>query len=80
MNPMVNILRIGVLASGGGTDLQSIIDASESGMIDGKVVVVISNKKDAFALSRAKKHNINAYFIDLKNKDKVTHEIEKTLF
>jgi phosphoribosylglycinamide formyltransferase-1 len=76
MNPMVNILRIGVLASGGGTDLQSIIDASENGMIDGKVVVVISDKKDAFALSRAKKHNINTYFIDPKNKEKVTHEIE----
>ena len=41
---MVEKLRVGVLASGGGTDLQSIIDASESGMIDAEVVVVISDK------------------------------------
>jgi phosphoribosylglycinamide formyltransferase-1 len=76
MNSLGNKLKIGVLVSGGGTDLQSIIDASEYGMIDGEVVVVISDKKDAFALSRAKKHNIKSYFIDPKNKDKVSHEIE----
>ena len=73
---MVRKLRVGVLASGGGTDLQSIIDASESGMIDAEVVVVISDKKDAFCLKRAKKHNINAYCIDSTGKDKISHERE----
>ena len=43
-------LRIGVLASGGGTNLQAIIDACERGDIDGDVVVVISNVPEAFAL------------------------------
>ena len=71
---MVKKLRVGVLASGGGTDLQSIIDASEKGMIDAEVVVVISDKKDAFSLKRAKKHNIQIYFVDPKGKDKITHE------
>ena len=41
-------LRVGVLASGGGTDLQSIIDASEKSMINTEVVAVICDKDDAF--------------------------------
>ena len=71
---MVEKLRVGVLASGGGTDLQSIIDASEKGMIDAEVVVVISDKKDAFSLKRAKKHNIKTYFVDPKEKNRIDHE------
>jgi phosphoribosylglycinamide formyltransferase-1 len=69
-------LKVGVLASGRGTDLQSIIDASEKEMIDATVVVVISDNKDAYALERAKKHNIDAYFVDPKNKNKEEHEKE----
>ena len=55
---------MGVLATGGGTNLQAIIDACESGMIPGEVVVVIANKKDAYVLERAKKHNIDSILID----------------
>lgn len=73
---MVEKLRVGVLASGGGTDLQSIIDASESGIIDAEVVVVISDKTDSFSLKRAKKHRINACFVDPKGKDRTAHEKE----
>jgi phosphoribosylglycinamide formyltransferase-1 len=73
---MVKKLRIGVLASGRGTDLQSIIDASEKGMIDAQVVVVISDIQDAFVLQRAQNHNIKAYFIDPKEKKKQDHEKE----
>ena len=73
---MVEKLQVGVLASGGGTDLQSIIDASESDMIDAEIVVVISDKKDAFSLKRAKKHKINACFVGPKGKDRTTHEKE----
>jgi phosphoribosylglycinamide formyltransferase-1 len=69
-------LRVGVLASGGGTDLQSIIDASESGMINAEVVVVISDKIDSYSLKRANKHNIKAFFIDPKGKDREAHEKE----
>ena len=73
---MVEKLRVGVLASGGGTDLQSIIDSSESGMIDAEVVVIVSDKRDAFSLKRAKKHKINACFVDPKGKDRTAHEKE----
>ena len=73
---MVEKLRVGVLASGGGTDLQSIIDASEKDMIDAEVVIVISDRKDAFALKRAKKHNITTCFIDPKGNERKEHEKE----
>ncbi len=69
-------LKVGVLASGGGTDLQSIIDASEKGMIDAEVKVVISDNKDAFALKRAEKHKINSFFIDPKGKENEDYDKE----
>jgi phosphoribosylglycinamide formyltransferase 1 len=69
-------LSVGVLASGSGTDLQSIIDASEKNMIDATVVVVISDKKEAFALQRIKKYRIPGFFVDPKGKDRTAHEHE----
>jgi len=80
MNTRVKKLRVGVLASGTGTDLQSIIDASEKGMIDAQVVVVVSDKSDAFALERAKTHGIPSYCINPKEKDKTAHEHEIDAF
>ena len=71
-------LSVGVLASGSGTDLQSLINASEKNLIDAKVVVVISDKKDAFALSRAKKHHIPGFFVNPKGKDRSFYEHEIT--
>lgn len=54
------MLRIAVLVSGGGTNLQAIIDKIENGTIKNAAIeVVISNKKDAYALERAKKHGIS---------------------
>jgi phosphoribosylglycinamide formyltransferase-1 len=47
------LIRLGVLVSGSGTNLQSILDACERGDIDGQVAVVISNVADAYALKRA---------------------------
>ena len=58
---MLNKARIAVLVSGGGTNLQAIIDAQKSGIIkSGEVVLVISNKRDAYALERAKKEGIES--------------------
>ena len=55
------MLRVGVLVSGGGTNLQAILDAIDEGTIrNAKVEVVISNNAGAFALERAKKHGIPA--------------------
>lgn len=57
------MVRIGVLVSGSGSNLQSIIDACERGDIDGEVVVVISNVADAYALQRAEKKSISTELI-----------------
>lgn len=56
------MLNIGVLISGGGTNLQSIMDGTISGEIDGAVKVVISNKENAYGLERAKNNGIEAIF------------------
>ncbi len=60
-------LKIGVLVSGSGTNLQSIIDKSESGYIPGSVELVISSKSGVYAIERAKNHNIPAYVVAPKN-------------
>jgi phosphoribosylglycinamide formyltransferase-1 len=72
-------LRVGVLASGNGTDLQSIIDASEDGLIDAGVVVVLSDRKDAFALKRAESNKIKGIFVNPKENDVIDEEIDKIL-
>jgi phosphoribosylglycinamide formyltransferase-1 len=56
--------RVGVLVSGRGSNLQSIIDTSKSGEIDAEVAVVLSDKPDAYALQTAKKAGITAFYID----------------
>ena len=56
--------NIVVLVSGGGTNLQALIDAQESGIIkNGKITCVISSKEGAYALERAKKHGISTKVI-----------------
>ena len=59
-------VRIAVLCSGGGTNLQALIDAQEAGSIDGEIVLVLSNASKAYALERARKHGIEAKFISKK--------------
>ncbi len=57
--------RIAVLVSGGGTNLQALIDAEESGIIkSGEICLVISNKPDAYALTRAENAGINTAVIE----------------
>ncbi|MBN2821785.1 MAG: phosphoribosylglycinamide formyltransferase [Coriobacteriia bacterium] len=57
-------LRVGVLISGSGTNLQALIDSCADGSIDAEVVVVASNKHDAFGLERARRAGIDAVLID----------------
>ncbi len=57
---------IGVLISGSGTNLQSIIDAIEAKELDAKIQVVLSNRIDAYGLVRAKKHGIPVEVLDHK--------------
>ena len=67
------MLRVGVMVSGGGTNLQAILDAVDAGKItDTEITVVISNNPGAYALERAKKHGIEALCIspkDYENRD-----------
>ena len=61
------MVRIAVLVSGGGTNLQALIDAQGRGEIpDGQIAAVISSSPDAFALERAKRAGIPGYVIDRK--------------
>ena len=61
------MLRVTVLVSGGGTNLQAILDAIDSGKIrNAEVVAVISNNPGAYALERAKQHQIPAICISPK--------------
>lgn len=62
------VLRLAVLVSGGGTNLQAIIDSIENGTVtNAKIAVVISNNKNAYALERAAKHGIEALSISPKD-------------
>ena len=59
-------LRVAVLASGRGSNLQAVIDAIEAGQVHATIVAVISNKKDVAALERARKHSLPDLFVDPK--------------
>jgi len=76
------MIKLGVLASGQGTNLQAIIDASLKGEIEAEVSVVISDKREAYALKRAEEHSIPAIFInrgDFSSKEEYEGEIVKGL-
>ena len=60
------MFKIAVLVSGGGTNLQSIIDAVKVGELDCKVEMVISSKDGVYALERAKKAGIDTYVVSKK--------------
>lgn len=57
-------LRVAVVASGRGSNLQAVIDAIEAGTVQATIVAVISNKRDAPALERARRQGLSALFID----------------
>lgn len=77
------MLKIAVLVSGGGTNLQAIIDKIEDGSItNAKIEVVISNKRDAYALERASAHNIQTKSIipkEFKDRDEFSNELLKAI-
>ncbi|WP_425446351.1 phosphoribosylglycinamide formyltransferase [Dethiothermospora halolimnae] len=77
-------LKIAVLISGGGTNLQAIIDSIKNGYINGKIEVVVSNKKEAYGLVRAEKNNIDNIYInrkefsnDIEYNNKIISELKK---
>lgn len=77
------MLRVAVLVSGGGTNLQAVIDAIEEGRIsNARIDVVISNNKKAYALERARKHGIQAVGLspkDFENRDLLNEALYQEL-
>lgn len=67
-------LRIGVIGSTRGTDMQAIIDAIEAGKLNAKISVVVSNKKEAVILKRAEAHGIATKFIGAAGKDSEAYD------
>lgn len=71
-------INLGVLASGRGSNLQSIIEATERGEVDAQVKVVVSNNSKAFALERARNHDIPALHLSHKQFE-TTEEFNEAL-
>jgi len=79
---MSDLLKLGVLISGNGSNLQSIIDHIENDSLKATIKVVISNDPDAFGIQRAKKHGLKVVVLNQKNfksKEDFDLEIIKTL-
>jgi phosphoribosylglycinamide formyltransferase-1 len=75
---MADILKLGILISGNGSNLQSIIDHIEKGSLKATIKIVISNNSDAYGLTRAKKHGIPVVVLkngDFKNKEDFDSEL-----
>lgn len=83
MTEQKGVLRLAVLVSGGGTNLQAIIDSIENKTItNAKIVTVISNNKNAYALERAGKHGIEGLCIsprDYENREAFQQALLKAL-
>jgi folate-dependent phosphoribosylglycinamide formyltransferase PurN len=62
----VNKARVAVLISGSGSNLQALIDASRDGVLNAEIVLVVSNRKAAFGLTRAKNAGIETLYFPLK--------------
>jgi phosphoribosylglycinamide formyltransferase-1 len=62
-------VKIGVLISGGGTNLQAVIDNTKNGNINGEIKLIISNKKEAYGLKRGEIAGIETLYIDSKSFD-----------
>jgi formyltetrahydrofolate-dependent phosphoribosylglycinamide formyltransferase len=74
----VNTLKLGVLGSTKGTDLQAILDAISSGELDAEISIVLSNRKKAYILERAENHNVPALFMSQKDKTREEFDSEMT--
>lgn len=70
-------VKIAVLVSGGGTNLQALIDSQKNGVIkNGEIVLVVSNKETAFALERAKKAKVKTRIVTKTGKSREEFESE----
>ena len=73
------MIRLGVLGSTKGTDLQTILDSIQAEQLNAVVSVVLSNQKNAFILERAKNHSVPTFFISHQGKRRKEFDAEMTL-
>ncbi len=71
-------VKLGVLGSTRGTDLQAILEAVKDGRLNASVEIVISNREKAFILERARRHNIPAVFVSHRGKSREEFDAEMT--
>jgi phosphoribosylglycinamide formyltransferase-1 len=79
---MADLLKLGILISGNGSNLQSIIDNIEKGSLKAIIKIVISNNPEAYGITRAKKHGIPVVVLkngDFKNKEEFNLELIRIL-
>lgn len=72
--PLSNKLRLAVLVSGSGTNLQALIDRAADGKLSAEIVVVASDRADAYGLVRAKQAGIPAHVVDYRSYLKLSSE------
>ena len=72
------MIKLGVIGSTNGTDLQAVLDAIVSGELNAEVSVVLSNQKNAYILERAENHNVPAVFVSHKGKTREKFDAEMT--
>ena len=72
------MIKLGVLGSTKGTDLQAVLDAVNNGLLNAKVSVVVSNQESAYILERAKNHGVPTFFIPHKEKAREEFDREMT--
>ena len=74
----MNTLKLGILGSTNGTDLQAILDSISEGELNAEVSVVLSNRKKAYILERAQNNNVSAFFLSHKDKTRKEFDSEMT--
>ena len=72
------MIKLGILGSTKGTDLQAILDGIDSGELNAQVSIVVSNRENAFILKRAKANNIPFSFISHKGKSRTEFDSQMT--
>ena len=72
------MIKLGVIGSTNGTDLQAVLDAVVLGELNAEVSVVLSNQKNAYILERAENHNVPAVFVSHKGKTRKEFDAEMT--
>ena len=75
---MANKIKLGIIGSTNGTDLQAILDSITSGELDAEVSVVLSNRKKAYILERAENHNVLNVLLSHKEKSRKEFDMEMT--